>query len=68
MHALVRDAVYQELSVSERELQHERAAKELGALGAAPEIVAGHLLLVPSRGERWVADVLREAGRGDTSW
>src|SRR5262249_13602705 len=62
VHALVRDAVYLELSVSERELQHERAAKELAALGAAPEIVAGHLLLVPSRGERWVANMLREAG------
>jgi DNA-binding CsgD family transcriptional regulator len=70
VHALVRDAVYQELSVSERELQHERAAKKLAALGAAPDVVASHLLLVPSRGERWVADLLREAGllatrRGD---
>jgi DNA-binding CsgD family transcriptional regulator len=63
VHALVRDAVYQELSVSERELRHERAAKELAALGAAHEVVASHLLLVPSRGEPWVADVLREAGR-----
>jgi DNA-binding CsgD family transcriptional regulator len=71
VHALVRDAVYQELSVSERELQHERAAKELAALGAPRETVASHLLLVPSRGEQWVADMLREAGllatrRGDT--
>jgi DNA-binding CsgD family transcriptional regulator len=70
VHALVRDAVYQELSVSERELQHEHAAKQLAALGAAPEVVASHVLLVPSRGEPWVANVLREAGllasrRGD---
>jgi DNA-binding CsgD family transcriptional regulator len=63
VHALVRDAVYRELSVSERELQHERAAKELAALGAAPEVVASHLLLVPSRGDPWVAAALREAGR-----
>jgi DNA-binding CsgD family transcriptional regulator len=63
VHALVRDAVYHELSVSERELRHERAAKELAGLGAAPEVVASHLLLVPSRGDPWVADVLREAGR-----
>ncbi len=70
VHALVRDAVYHELSVSERELRHERAAEELAALGAAPEVVASHLLLVPSRGQPWVADALREAGllamrRGD---
>jgi DNA-binding CsgD family transcriptional regulator len=70
VHALVRDAVYHELSVPERELRHERAAKQLAALGAAPEVVASHLLLVPSRGEPWVAGVLREAGlvatrRGD---
>ena len=70
VHALVRDAVYLELAVSERELEHERAAKALADLGAAPEIVAGHLLAVPPRGERWVADVLVQAGglatrRGD---
>ena len=50
--------------------EHERAGRELAALGAAPEVVASHLLLVPSRGDPWVADVLREAGlvatrRGD---
>ena len=62
VHALVRDAVYLELSPSERELEHERAAKALADLGAAPEIVAGHLLAVPPRGERWVAEVLLQAG------
>ena len=62
VHALVRDAVYHELSPSERELEHERAAKTLADLGAAPEIVAGHLLAVPPRGEPWVADVLLQAG------
>jgi hypothetical protein len=70
VHALVRDAVYRELAVSERELEHERAAKTLADLCAAPEIIAGHLLAVPPRGERWVADVLVHAGelakrRGD---
>jgi len=63
VHALVRDAVYDELSVSERALRHERAARQLAALGAAPEVVASHLLLVPSRGDQWVAGLLREAGR-----
>ena len=70
VHALVRDAVYHELSVAERELRHQRAAEVLAALGVAPEVVASHLLLVPSRADPWVAGVLREAGllamrRGD---
>jgi DNA-binding NarL/FixJ family response regulator len=63
VHPLVRDAVYHELTASERELQHERAAKALARLGAAPEVVAAHLLAVPPRGEAWVAHVLSEAGR-----
>jgi len=71
VHGLVRDAVYHEQSVAERQLRHERAAKELAALGAAPDVVASHLLLVPSRGDPWAAGVLREAGllatrRGDS--
>ena len=61
VHALVRDAVYHELAVSQRELEHDRAAKALADLGAAPEVLAGHLLVVPPRGERWVADVLVQA-------
>ncbi len=70
LHGLVRDAVYLDLSVAERQLRHQRAARELASLGAAPEVVAGQLLLVPCRGESWVAGVLREAGslamrRGD---
>ncbi len=70
VHALVRDAVYHELSGSERELEHERAAKALADLGAAPEVLAGHLLVISPRGERWVADALVQAGglatrRGD---
>jgi DNA-binding NarL/FixJ family response regulator len=62
VHPLVRDAVYHELTASERELQHERAANALVDLGAEPEVVAAHLLAVPARGEAWVAALLREAG------
>ncbi len=70
VHALIRDAVYHELAASERALEHERAGKVLAELGAAPEVVANHLLVVPARADPWVADVLREAGlvatrRGD---
>jgi DNA-binding CsgD family transcriptional regulator len=63
VHPLVRDAVYHELSPVERELRHEQAARVLGALGTAPELVAAHLLAVPSRADPTVAAVLREAGR-----
>jgi DNA-binding CsgD family transcriptional regulator len=63
VHALVRDAVYQELPLGERELQHERAARVLLDAGAPPEQVAAHLLAAPRRGQEWVAEQLREAGR-----
>jgi DNA-binding CsgD family transcriptional regulator len=63
VHALVRDAVYQELPLGERELQHERAARVLLEAGAPPEQVAAHLLTAPRRGQEWVAEQLREAGR-----
>jgi predicted ATPase len=62
VHALVRDAVYQELPLGERELQHERAARVLLDGGAPPEQVAAHLLTAPRRGQEWVAEQLREAG------
>jgi DNA-binding NarL/FixJ family response regulator len=63
VHALVRDAVYQELPLGERQLQHERAARVLLETGAPPEQVAAHLLAAPRRGQEWVAEQLREAGR-----
>jgi DNA-binding CsgD family transcriptional regulator len=71
VHQLVRDAVYHELSPAERELAHERAAAVLTRLGAAPELVAAHLLGVPSRADPKVAAALRAAGwtarlRGDS--
>jgi DNA-binding NarL/FixJ family response regulator len=63
VHPLVRDAVYDELPVAERELQHARAASILSRAGAAPELVAAHLLLTSQRGEVWVVELLQEAGR-----
>ena len=63
VHALVRDAVYQELPLGERELQHERAARVMRDAGAPAEQVAAHLLGSPRRGQEWVAAQLREAGR-----
>ena len=62
----MRDSVYYELAPAERELEHERAARALVAVGAAPEQIAGHLLAVPCRGEPWVVELLREAARDAT--
>ena len=63
VHPLVRDAIYQELSPGERELDHERAARLLAEAGAAPERVATHLLVLPPRADEWAARVLHDAGR-----
>ncbi len=61
VHPLVEDAVHNDLSPGERELAHDRAARVLAAIGAAPEKIAAHLLLVPPRGDLGVVRVLREA-------
>jgi DNA-binding CsgD family transcriptional regulator len=63
VHPLVRDAVYQEMAASARELQHARAAATLSRLGAAPEAVAVQLLHTPARADAGVAALLRDAGR-----
>ncbi|MEU0554899.1 BTAD domain-containing putative transcriptional regulator [Dactylosporangium sp. NPDC006015] len=65
VHPLVRDAVYQDLPPGERQLHHERAARVLSGLSAAPEQVAAHLLQIPERADQWVVDVLR--GAADTA-
>jgi DNA-binding CsgD family transcriptional regulator len=67
VHPLVRDAVNLELAPAERALAHERAGRVLVALGAAPERVAAHLLLVPCRSDRSVVSVLSEAARAAAS-
>ena len=64
VHPLVRDAVLRDLGPGERELAHGRAARLLTKRSAAPEQVAAHLLAMPPRGEEWVVETLREAGRG----
>src|SRR3954469_22228738 len=61
VHPLVRDAVYHDLPLGERELQHSRAARMLADSGASPEQVAAHLLVVPRRGEKWVYELLSAA-------
>ncbi len=63
VHPLVREAVYEELSPAERQLEHARAAAVLRAAGAPEDQVATQLLNAPARGEAWVAELLHDAGR-----
>ncbi|MGH8901006.1 MAG: LuxR C-terminal-related transcriptional regulator [Egibacteraceae bacterium] len=61
VHPLVRDAVYEGLSVAERINGHMQAAQLLMAAGAAPEQMAAHLLLVPPANDEGVVTILRRA-------
>src|SRR3954469_17252260 len=64
VHPLVRDAVYHELPVAERELQHSRAARMLADTGAPAAQVAAPLLALPgATGDPWVIERLEDAGR-----
>ncbi len=63
VHPLVRDAVYHDLAVGERELQHARAATLLAEAGARSEQIASHLLAAPPRGDPWTSERLRAAAR-----
>ena len=63
VHPLVRDAVYEELSPAERQLEHARAATLLRERGAPEDQVATQLLNAPARGTEWVADLLHSAGQ-----
>ena len=61
VHPLVRDAIYRDIPPGEREMAHQRAARELETAQAAREQVAAHLLLVPRHGDAWTVEVLRAA-------
>ena len=62
VHALVRDAVYEEIPLGERQLQHSRAAQLAREAGASPEKVAAQLLAAPVGGEPWVAEAPDRGG------
>src|SRR5207244_84968 len=53
VHPLVRDAVLFDIGQAERTLEHGRAARVLADAGAAPELVAAHLLHLPPEGDPW---------------
>ncbi len=62
-HPVVRVALYDHLSLAERERRHRRAAEVLAEAGVSAERVAGHLLLTAPREDRWAIEVLRHAAR-----
>ena len=51
VHPLVRDAVYGDIPLGTREIQHEKAARLLAGAGAPVEQVAAQLLKSPPRGD-----------------
>ncbi len=63
VHPLVRDAVYEQFTSTEKEIQHARAAGVLIDAGADDEHVAAHLLKMPRGAESWVVDRLVKAAR-----
>ena len=62
-HPLIHEAVYRDVAASEREMHHARAARLLADHGARPDQIAGHLLMTPRGGERWVVELLRQAAQ-----
>lgn len=62
-HPLVRTAVYEGLSATERLAGHARAARLLSEAGEAAEQVAAHLLLIAPAGDQFVVTTLRQAAQ-----
>ncbi len=67
VHPLVREVVYRDMTVGQRELLHATAARLLTASGAAPERVAAHLLLVSPRNAPDTVATLRAAAAAAVS-
>ena len=61
VHALVQEAVHQDMPPFEREAWHARAADILRAMGAPVEQVAAQLLAVPPMGDEAAAGLLEAA-------
>lgn len=67
VHPLVREAVYRDMSVARREVQHAAAAAMLAVSGAPAERVAAHILLVSPRGDGAAVATLRAAAASATA-
>ena len=61
VHPLVRDAVYGDIPLGTREIQHELAAHQLADAGAPAEQIAAQLLQSPPRGDQRTVEILRTA-------
>jgi DNA-binding CsgD family transcriptional regulator len=60
-HPIIRNSVYSDVGLEERERLHRAAAVLLEGRGAPRERVAAHLLVIEPAGEEHVCDVLRVA-------
>lgn len=61
VHPIVRQSVYRSLTAVERGEGHAEAARFMAARGAAPDVVAAHLLQAPPRGDAEAVRALRAA-------
>ena len=61
LHPLVREAVYEDIPIGERQLMHARAAKMMEEAGAPAERVAAQLLAAAPSGEPWAVERLTQA-------
>jgi DNA-binding CsgD family transcriptional regulator len=62
VHPLVREAIYHDIPIGERELLHVRAAQLLDAAEESSERVAAQLVNAPPGADEWVRAKLRHAG------
>ncbi len=62
VHPLVRAAIETQVGVAERARMHKRAARLLANAGAGAELVATHLAETEPAGDRWVVEILMQAG------
>jgi DNA-binding CsgD family transcriptional regulator len=60
-HEAARQAVLEHMTADERAAMHGRAARTLHQTGAAPAILATHLVDAPPVGARWTVPALQEA-------
>jgi ATP/maltotriose-dependent transcriptional regulator MalT len=61
VHAIVRQAIYEDIAPGERATLHARAARLLAARHAEPELVASHLLSTEPAGDEWAYERLAQA-------
>ncbi len=61
VHPLVRDALYEERLLGERQLHHAKAARQMLERGDSAERIAAQLLAADPVGEEWASETLERA-------